>query len=302
MLNLQGKRVWVTGHMGLVGKAMVQRLTEIPGCEVIFVDRGDLDLRYPVSVEAWVKGAKPDIVIHTAAMVNGISDNLRRPADFITNNLRIDTAVISACKEVELFVYLGSACAYPRNADRPFREEAFMTGPPEPTNEAYAVSKLAGMELLEAHKKQYGLKGFTVAPCNVYGPGDRSSHVIPSLFKKLMAAAKEGAPEIEIWGTGKPLREFIYSHDAADAILHLIESDHGYPVVNIGSGDHINIQKLAHEIGRIVGYEGVIVMDCSKPDGIPHKTLNLNRISSLGWERAVPLLDGLVLYHASLSL
>lgn len=300
MESLKDKRIWVTGHTGLVGDAVTLRLTE-EDCSVITVPRNQLDLRNFSAVDSWVRANRIDIVIHTAAVVNGIMDNINRPADFITDNLRIDTAVIHACREMQI-VYLGSACAYPRHTDQVgFRETDFLNGPPEPTNESYAMSKLAGMELMAAHGRQYNTDGFIVVPCNVYGRGDRSTHVIPTLFKRFMAAKKNKAKRVDIWGTGNPVREFVYSDDLADAIVHLLKTDHGYPVVNVGSGEHVSIMALATKIAEVVGYEGEIGTDPTKPDGIPHKALDLQRITNTGWKPETELFLGLREYHLSLT-
>ena len=297
--SLAGKRVFVAGHRGMVGSAIVRRLAS-EGCgDILTVGRDRLDLRRPADVEAWMKAARPQAVFVPAAKVGGILANDTWPADFLHDNLAIATSVIHAAHlaDVEKLIFLGSSCIYPKFADQPIVEEAMLTGPLEPTNEWYAIAKIAGLKMCAAYRRQYGRDFISAMPTNLYGPGDnfdlKSSHVIPALMRKADTAAVKGATSMEIWGTGTPRREFLHVDDCADALVHLMKAYSGEIHVNVGSGDDISIENLARLIMDVVGFRGTLTMDTSKPDGTPRKLMSADRIRGLGWTPKINLRDGL---------
>lgn len=296
--KLQFKRIWVAGHNGMVGSALARGLRDA-SCDILTVDRASLDLRDQAATYQWVNAHKPDAIILAAATVGGIEANRTRPAEFLYDNLIIASNVIDAAYRagVVKLLYLGSSCIYPRLAAQPIPESALLTGPLEPTNEAYAIAKIAGIKLCETYRRQYGCDFISAMPCNLYGPGDRfdpvQSHVIPALVLKISAALATGAHSVTLWGTGTPLREFLYVDDLADALMVLL---HGYSdaeTVNVGSGVEISIHDLAHEIARQLGYGGKIIFDPSMPDGTPRKVLESGKLRALGWAPKTSLADGL---------
>ena len=296
MFMLPGKRIWVAGHNGLVGSALVRAL---PADMVMVVDRDELDLRDQMATRLWVKHHKPDAIILAAATVGGIGDNKARPADFLYNNLMIEANVIHAAYEsgVEKLLFLGSSCIYPREAAQPITEEALLTGPLEPTNEAYAIAKIAGIKMCQSYRQQYGASFVSAMPCNLYGPGDRfdamRSHVIPALMLKMHQARQEKRAQLELWGTGSPLREFLHVDDLARAlILMLTEYNDSLPL-NIGSGDEVSIRDLASTMAAVTGYQGQIVFNPAHPDGTPRKILDSQRVQALGWQPRIDLKTGL---------
>lgn len=296
MFMLPGKRIWVAGHNGLVGSALVRAL---PADMVMVVDRDELDLRDQMATRLWVKHHKPDAIILAAATVGGIGDNKARPADFLYDNLMIEANVIHAAYEsgVEKLLFLGSSCIYPREAAQPITEEALLTGPLEPTNEAYAIAKIAGIKMCQSYRQQYGASFISAMPCNLYGPGDRfdamRSHVIPALMLKMHQARQEKRAQLELWGTGSPLREFLHVDDLARAlILMLTEYNDSLPL-NIGSGDEVSIRDLAHIMAAVTGYQGQIVFNPAHPDGTPRKILDSQRVQALGWQPRIDLKTGL---------
>lgn len=299
---LDGKRVWVAGHRGMVGSAIVRRLAA-ENCEVLTVDRVDVDLRRQGDVEDWVAGAKPDAVFLAAATVGGIQANDTRPAEFLYDNLAIETNIIEAARRsgVEKLMFMGSACIYPRLAEQPMAEDALLTGPLEPTNEAYAVAKIAGIKLCSAYRRQYGCDYISAMPNNLYGQGDNfdleSSHVIPALMRKAHEAKTASAAKMTVWGSGTPLREFLYVDDLADAAIFLMQRYSGETHLNIGTGEEISIGDLAKTIAKAVGYDGELVFDADKPDGAPRKLLDVSRLSEMGWQSSTPLLEGLRLTY-----
>src|SRR5215216_6592658 len=295
---LEGKRVWVAGHRGMVGAAVVRRLAS-ERCELLTVGRGEVDLRRQAEVESWMRRARPQAVVLAAATVGGILANDTRPAEFLYDNLAIQTNIIHAAKlaEVEKLLFLGSSCIYPRLAEQPIREEALLTGPLEPTNEWYAVAKIAGIKMGQAYRRQYGCDFISAMPTNLYGPHDNfdlmQSHVVPALMVKAHAAMRSRAPAIEVWGTGAVRREFLYVDDAADGMVWLMQNYSDEGIVNLGPGSDVAIRDLVGLICNVVGYKGGIQFDSSRPDGVPRKMVDTNFAASLGWRARTPLRDGL---------
>ncbi len=296
--SLSGKTVWVAGATGMVGSATIRRLAK-EDCTLLSATRKDFDLRDQASVATWMKNNSPNIVVVAAATVGGIFANSTRPAEFLYDNLMIESNIIQAAHEAatEKLLFLGSACIYPRDAAQPMAENALLTGPLEPTNEWYAVAKIAGIKLCQAYRKQYGSDFISAQPNNLYGPGDnfdlRSSHVIPALIRKAHQAKIAGAATVDIWGTGTPLREFLHVDDLADALVHLLKSYSGPSHVNIGTGQEISIKDLAHTIARVVGFDGKLNFDTEKPDGAPRKLLDARLMRNLGWNASIKLEDGI---------
>lgn len=296
--GLSGKRVWVAGADGMVGSAMVRRLTTEP-CEVITVSKSALDLRRQQDVEQWMAEYKPDVVLLAAAKVGGILANRDQPAEFLYDNLMIETNIVHAAymNGVEKLLFLGSSCIYPRDAAQPIDEGALLSGELESTNEAYALAKIAGIKLCAAYRQQYGCDYISAMPCNLYGPGDtydaQASHVIPALIMKACEAKRTGEAEMVVWGSGKPLREFLHVDDLAEALVFLLKHYSGGQHVNIGSGEEISIADLAQMIVKSVGYQGSLVFDQSKPDGTPRKVMDSSRIKAAGWGPEIGLKQGL---------
>lgn len=286
--SLKGKRVWVAGHRGMVGSAIVRRLAS-EDCEILTVNREDLDLRRQADVEAWMAKNKPEVVFLAAATVGGILANEIRPAEFLYDNLALEGNIINAAKDVgvEKLLFLGSSCIYPKLSQQPMPEDALLTGPLEPTNEWYAVAKIAGIKLCQSYRRQYGMDFVSAMPTNLYGPGDnfdlQSSHVLPALIAKIHRAKSKGETSVGVWGTGKPKREFLYVDDCADAALHVTKYYSGDTHINVGFGTDISIAKLAAEIAETIGYHGAFAFDIAKPDGTPRKLLDSTRLRSLGW-------------------
>jgi GDP-L-fucose synthase len=296
--SLRGKRIWVAGHTGMVGSATARRLAS-EKCEILTVPHSVLDLRDQAGVFDWMRRERPDVVVVAAATVGGIYANSTRPADFIYDNLAIETNIIHAAfrEAVEKLLFLGSACIYPRDAAQPMREEALLTGPLEPTNEWYAIAKIAGIKLCQAYRRQHGRDFISAQPNNLYGPGDNfdleGSHVIPALIRKAHDAKTTGAKSFEIWGSGRPKREFLHVDDLADALVHLLKHfSHEVPL-NIGTGEELTIAELAHTVAEVVGFSGELTFDGSKPDGSPRKLLDDRRMKALGWRASISLRDGL---------
>jgi GDP-L-fucose synthase len=295
---LKGCRVWVAGHRGMVGRALLRRLAN-EHCEILTVSRNDLDLRSQSDTAAWCRAFRPDAIFIAAATVGGILANDRRPGEFLYDNLMIACNVIEAARttEVKKLLFLGSSCIYPRLSPQPIPEEALLSGPLEPTNEWYAVAKIAGLKLCAAFRRQYDCDFISAQPTNLYGQGDNyhleNSHVLPALMLKMYHAKLTGAPEVEIWGTGQPRREFLHVDDLADALLFLMErySDEGH--INIGWGEDISISELAELIADVVGFEGRLRYATDKPDGTPRKLLDTRKLASLGWQPKIQLRQGL---------
>ena len=296
--SLAGKRVWVAGHRGMVGSALVRRLAT-EQCDVVVVGRNEVDLRRQAEVEAWLASAKPDVVFVPAATVGGILANDTRPAEFLYDNLMIETNIIHAAWKVnvEKLLFLGSSCIYPKHAPQPMSEDALLTGPLEPTNQWYAIAKIAGIKLCQAYRRQYGCNFISAMPTNLYGIGDNfdltSSHVLPALIAKTHAAKTSGAGAVEIWGTGTPKREFLYVDDCADALVFLMKNYSDEEHINVGVGSDISIYELAELVRGVVGFSGNIVKDTTKPDGTPRKLMDVSRLRNLGWEAQTDIRTGI---------
>jgi GDP-L-fucose synthase len=294
---LEGKRVWVAGHRGMVGSAIVRRLAS-EGCEVLTAGRDVLDLERQSAVEAWMAKEKPDAIFMAAAKVGGILANDTYPADFLYNNLVIETNIVDSAwrNGVGKVLFLGSSCIYPKFAPQPIMEDALLTGPLEPTNEWYAIAKIAGIKLAQAYRKQHGCDFISAMPTNLYGIGDNfdlnSSHVMPALIRKAHEAKLAGADSITIWGTGTPRREFLNADDCADACVFLMKTYSDFEHVNVGSGEDVTILELAQLVCEVVGFEGKIVTDTSKPDGTPRKLMSANKLRSMGWSPSIELRTG----------
>ncbi|NIR75682.1 MAG: GDP-L-fucose synthase, partial [Gemmatimonadetes bacterium] len=285
--ELSGKRVWVAGHRGMVGAAIARRLAD-EDCEILTVGRESVDLRRQGETEDWMAEARPEAVFLAAATVGGIWANETRPAEFIYDNLAIQANVVESARRTgaRKLVLLGSSCIYPRLAEQPMSEDALLTGSLEPTNQWYAVAKIAGIKLCQAYRRQYGVDFISAMPTNLYGPGDnfdlQSSHVLPALLRKAHEAKLSGAPSIEIWGTGTPRREFLYVDDCADALVHLMKVYSGDPHVNVGTGKDVTVRELAETVAEVVGFTGGFAYDTSKPEGTPQKLLDVSRMAGLG--------------------
>lgn len=298
MYDLTGKRIWVAGHTGMVGSALVRRLAR-EGCELITVTRSELDLRRQADVEQFVGDRRPDAIVIAAARVGGILANDTYPADFLYDNLLIETNIIGAAhaRDVGRLLFLGSSCIYPKLAPQPIVEEALLTGPLEPTNEWYAVAKIAGMKLAEALRKQHGRDYISAMPTSLYGPGDNfdptSSHVIPALIRKAHEAKLGGAASVGIWGTGTPRREFLHVDDCADALVFLLKTYSDALHVNVGSGEDLSILELTQLVCEVVGFDGEIVHDLTKPDGTPRKLMSADRLRAMGWAPTIGLKQGI---------
>ncbi len=296
--DLTGKRVWVAGHRGMVGAAIVRRLAGEP-CEIVTATRAELDLLDQRAVRAWMEEARVDVVFLAAAKVGGILANSTRPAEFLYENLVIATNAIEAARQcnVRKLLFLGSSCIFPRDAAQPMKEEALLTGALEPTNEAYAIAKIAGIKLCQAYRRQYGCDFIALMPTNLYGPCDRydarSGHVVAALILKIHAAKMAGSPTVELWGTGTPLREFLYVDDLADACVFAMKNYSGEQFLNVGTGRDRTILELAQSIARIAGWRGEFVFDASKPDGMPRKVMDVGRMTALGWTAQTPFDEGM---------
>ncbi|ANU13900.1 GDP-L-fucose synthetase [Planococcus halocryophilus Or1] len=297
-MNLESK-IYVAGHRGLVGSAIVRNLQEKGYHNLVFRTSKELDLTNSNQVDSFFQEQRPDYVFLAAAKVGGIAANNDYPAEFIRDNLMIQTNVIDAAhrNRVKKLLFLGSTCIYPRLAEQPMREDSLLTGELEPTNEPYAIAKIAGIKMCQSYNRQYGTNFISIMPTNLFGPNDNfdltSSHVLPALIRKFHEAKVSQAETVEVWGTGTPKREFLYSDDLADAAIYLMNTYNGNDLVNIGVGKDISIKELAEKVGKTVGYEGEIVFNTSKPDGTPRKLVDVSRLKSLGWEAKIPLDDGL---------
>lgn len=297
--DLTGKRIWVAGHRGMVGAAILRRLTAEENVEILTAGRDTLDLRDQARVREWMGDTKPDAIFLAAAKVGGILANDTYPAEFLSDNLAIQSNVIDAAHalNVQKLLFLGSTCIYPRLAPQPMPEDCLLTGPLEPTNEWYAIAKIAGLKLCQAYRRQFGRDYISAMPTNLYGPGDNysptGSHVLPAFIAKMHRAKESGAKSVEIWGSGKPRREFLHVDDLADALVFLMKHYSGEPALNIGVGEDIAIADLARLVAETVGVEVELIFDRSKPDGTPRKLVDVSRLTALGWTARISLRDGL---------
>ena len=297
-------KIFVTGHRGMVGSAIVRRL-QAAGCtNLLLRTRAELDLTNQQAVHAFLAEQRPDYIVVGAAKVGGIQANNTYRAEFIYDNLLIEVNLIHGAHlaGVQRLMFLGSSCIYPRNAAQPIHEDALLTGPLEPTNEPYAIAKIAGIKLADSYNQQYGRQYISVMPTNLYGPNDNydlaSSHVLPALMRKAHEAKQRGDAELVVWGSGTPRREFLYVDDLADACVHLMQQDYDGPLVNIGCGQDVTIRELAETVMDVVGCKAKITFDASKPDGTPRKLLDVSRLAGLGWRASTPLREGIARAYA----
>lgn len=303
LYEFSGQKIFVAGHRGMVGAALVRRL-EHENVELLTASSGDLDLRDQAEVRRWMEKNMPQAIFLAAAKVGGIAANDRFPADFLYDNLMIEANVIHAAHEfgVEKLLLLGSTCIYPKLSPQPIPEEALLTGPLEPTNEWYAIAKIAGIKLCQAYRRQHGSDFIAAQPTNLYGPGDNfdleTSHVLPALMRKAHDAKRKNAPSMTVWGSGAPLREFMHVDDLADSLVFLMQRYSGEMHINCGTGEEVSIRDLAEAIKAVVGYDGQLAFDATKPDGTPRKLADTSRLSELGWSHHISLQAGLAeTYH-----
>jgi GDP-L-fucose synthase len=303
---LAGKRVWVAGHRGMVGSALVRRL-QAEDCLVVTVDKSELDLRRQGEVETWMADSRPEVVFLAAARVGGILANHENPVDFLHDNLMIEVNILHSAWQtgVTKLLLLGSSCIYPRGAEQPITESALLTGPLEPTNEWYAIAKIAGIKLCQAYRRQYGCDFISAMPTNLYGPGDnydaRNSHVLPALLRKAYTAKRLGQQDLEVWGSGTPRREFMHVDDCADALVHIMKVYSDFEHINVGVGYDLSIDELARLVMKQAGVEGRIVHDRTKPDGTPRKLLDGARLQALGWRPSIPLETGIAQVYSEMA-
>ena len=292
-------KVFVAGHRGMVGSAIVRRLQSAGFDRVLTRSRSELDLLDQRAVNDFLAAERPDYIVIAAAKVGGIHANNTYRADFIYQNLMIEANLIHGAhlQGVQRLMLLGSSCIYPRDCPQPIREDYLLTGPLEPTNEPYAIAKIAGIKLCESYNRQHGRQYVCAMPTNLYGPNDNydlvTSHVLPALLRKAHEALARGDSELVVWGSGTPRREFLHVDDLADACVHLMERDYDGPLVNVGTGEDVTIRELAETVMQVVGFQGRIVFDSSKPDGTPRKLLDVSRLTSLGWQARTSLRDGI---------
>jgi GDP-L-fucose synthase len=301
--DLAGKKVWVAGHRGMVGSAIVRRL-EHEDCTIVKADRRELDLTRQTAVETWMTHHKPDAVFIAAAHVGGILANDTQPVEFLTNNLQMQTNIIATADKIGVgkLLFLGSSCIYPRLAPQPLTEESLLTGPLEPTNQWYAVAKIAGIKQCQAYRRAHGRDFISAMPTNLYGPGDtfdlQSSHVLPALMVKAHRAKLDGVKELTLWGTGTPLREFLHVDDLADACIFLMKNYSEDSHINVGCGADVTIRALAETISEVVGFTGTFNYDASKPDGTPRKLMDVSRLTAAGWTAKIGLKEGIASTYA----
>jgi GDP-L-fucose synthase len=301
--SLQGQRVWVAGHRGMVGGAIVRHL-QSEGCDILTASHAELDLTRQKDVEDWVAEKKPSVVVVAAAIVGGILANDSRPVEFLNDNLLIQSNIIANAHKVGVnrLLFLGSSCIYPRLASQPITEDSLLTGPLEPTNQWYAIAKIAGVKLCQAYRRQYGRDYISAMPTNLYGPGDNfdlaSSHVLPALMVKAHRAKLAKAPSLELWGSGNPFREFLYVEDLAEACVFLLKAYSQEEPINVGFGSDVTIRELAETIADVVGFAGGFTFDASKPDGTPRKLMSSARLHELGWKAKTGLREGIAKTYA----
>jgi GDP-L-fucose synthase len=298
-------KLFIAGHHGMVGSALVRRFMRVPGLTLVLRDRSQLDLRSHHAVEEFLRAERPDATIIAAAKVGGIHANSTFPAEFLHDNLAIAASTIHGAWRagVKRLLFLGSSCIYPKHAAQPMREECLLTGSLEPTNEAYAIAKIAGLKLCQYYRQQHGLLYHSAMPTNLYGPGDNyhptNSHVLPALLRRLSEARESAAPEVPAWGTGLPRREFLHVDDLADACAFLLQRQDPPDWINVGTGTDVTIRELTHLIAEVTGYKGRIVWDASKPDGTPRKLLDVSKLTEMGWKAKIPLREGVASTYQS---
>ena len=296
--SLAGQRVFVAGHRGMVGSALVRRLADT-NCEIITVEHRDVDLRHQAETENWLAQARPNVVFVAAATVGGILANDTRPGEFLYDNVMIAANLIEGSRRIDVkkLLFLGSSCIYPRLAPQPIPEDALLTGPLEPTNQWYGIAKIAGLKMCAAYRRQYGCDYISAQPTNLYGPHDNydllGSHVAAALLVKIHWAKVRGAPDVEVWGSGRPRREFLHVDDLADALVFLMENYSGEQQINIGWGEDLTIAELATMVAEVVGYTGKFRYAAEKPDGVPQKLLDVSRLTAMGWQPRIALRQGL---------
>jgi GDP-L-fucose synthase len=306
IFDLTGKRIFVAGHRGMVGSAIVRHLAHFK-CDTIIASRADVDLERQEQTDAFLSASKPDVVVVAAAKVGGIQANDAYPAEFIAKNLAIALNIIQGSYKagVKKLLFLGSSCVYPKFARQPMREEELLSGQLEPTNEWYAIAKIAGIKLCQAYRRQYGCDFISLMPTNLYGPGDNyhpdNSHVMPALIQRIHKAKIESAPTVTVWGTGTPRREFLFVDDLARACLFLLERYTGESHVNAGSGDEVAIADIAKLVAEVIGYEGKLIFDTSRPDGTPRKLLNSSKLTKMGWRPCTSLRKGIELTYSDFA-
>jgi len=294
---MKGRRIFVAGHKGMVGSAITRRLHSL-GAEVLIVERSDVDLLRQQAIESWLDQNRPDTVVLAAAKVGGIFANDAFPADFLYQNLAIETNVIHAAHlaGIDRLVFLGSSCIYPKFAPQPIKEDALLSGALEPTNQWYAIAKIAGIKLCESYRRQFGRRYISIMPCNLYGPNDNfdllSSHVLPALIRKVHTAKEQGASEVIVWGTGTPRREFLHVDDLARAVAFCMDRYDDSEPINCGAGRDVSIRELAEIVADTIGFRGRLRFDASKPDGTPKKLMDSSRLAALGWKPEIELSDG----------
>ena len=303
LFNLQGRRVYVAGHAGMAGAAITRRLAS-EGCDILTVPRETVDLANQSQTEEWMLRERPDAIFLAAGRVGGIHANNTFPADFLADNIAIALNVMRAAvaAKVKKLLFLGSSCIFPRNASQPMTEDLLLTGPLEPTNEWYAVAKIAGIKLAQAYRRQFGVDFISVMPTNLYGPGDNyhpeNSHVPAALIRRFHEAKLAGAPQVSVWGSGAPMREFLSVDDLADACVFVMKHYSEDQFVNIGAGTDVSIKEFAEIVADVVGYQGTLAFDISRPDGAPRKLLDVSRLTALGWRARTPLREGLKFAYA----
>jgi GDP-L-fucose synthase len=297
-------KIFVAGHRGMVGSAIVRALASQGFTQILTRPRAELDLLDRAAVRAFFEKERPEFVIDAAARVGGIVANFEKPVEFLLENLTLQNNIIEAAADFGCakLLFLGSSCIYPKHAPQPIREDALLTGPLEPTNDAYAIAKIAGIKLCQAYNREYGKTFLSAMPTNLYGPHDNydlhTSHVLPALIRKIHEAKKSGAPEVLVWGTGTPRREFLHADDLADACVFLLKNYDSPELINIGSGEDTTIRALAELICEVLGYDGALAFDPTKPDGTPRKLMDSSRLFALGWKPRIPLREGIAQAYA----